>query len=134
MGAAIFVSLEREIPGLEASSVDGKALSREVESLDALASTLKVKPIMELYSINPEELTDFLGDMSPEEGLEVPDNVKEVWFAATEGLTTVRALIKNLKSAELKAPDRVETDLKNIEAVLLAAEKANVKFHFSIDI
>ena len=135
MGAAIYVSLQREIPGFDSSSVDGKALSKEVELLDALARKLKVKPIMELYSINPGELTDLLEGISPPgEELEAPRNVKERWFSASEGLKTVRALLKNVKAAKVKNPERVKEDLTHVEEVLAAAHKNKIRFHFSMDI
>ena len=57
----------------------------------------------------------------------------EVWFTATEGLKTVRALAEHVYANlnNFKQPNPIMKDLKAAEALLVAAESAGVRFHFS---
>ena len=60
MSAALFIVLQKEVRGVDASSVGGKFLSRNLETLDALAAKLNVRALGEFISINPEEASEFL--------------------------------------------------------------------------
>jgi hypothetical protein len=57
----------------------------------------------------------------------------EVWFPASEGLVVVRGLAEfvhaNLNN--FKQPNPILRDLKAAEALLLAAQTAGVRFHFT---
>jgi hypothetical protein len=57
----------------------------------------------------------------------------EQWFAAAEGLKTVRGLSQwvtaNLN--DFKQPNPILRELKAAEALLIAAEAAGVRFHFT---
>ena len=57
----------------------------------------------------------------------------EQWHPAAHGLKTVRALIdyvsENLN--DFKQPNPILRDLKAVDALLVAAEAANIPFHFS---
>jgi hypothetical protein len=71
MGAAYFIVLEREIDGVE-TGMDGKSLSRHIESLDDAARELGVRPLSEFFSADPEQLAEFMegeglgrGDVTP---------------------------------------------------------------------
>jgi hypothetical protein len=86
MGAAYYIVLEREIDGLD-TMMDGKKLSRSIESLDAVAERLGVRQLSEFVSIPPEEVAEYLEDT---EGLDLPP-LKQ--FSAKDGLATVRALL-----------------------------------------
>jgi hypothetical protein len=57
----------------------------------------------------------------------------EQWFAAGEGLKVVRALIEYV-SANLnnfKQPNPILKGLRAVEGLLVAAEGAGVRFHFT---
>jgi len=129
VGAALFIVLQREAKGVDASSVGGKFLSRNLEMLDELAKKLNVKALGDLISINPEEASEFLeGEGLSADGLSLPS---EKWFEPGEGLRTVRALLRSQQSAQ--ADPRLLEDLKSCEQVLMAAEQAGVNFHFAVD-
>jgi len=129
MGAALFIVLQREAKGVDASSVGGNFLSRNLEVLDALANKLKVQALGDFISINPEEASEFLeGEGVNADGLSLPS---EKWFEPGEGLRTVRALLSAQQSAQ--ADPRLLEDLKSCEQVLTAAEHAGVNFHFAVD-
>src|SRR5580693_2351656 len=87
MGAAHYIVLEREIDGLD-TMIDGKSLSRHIESLDKAAQKLGVRPLSEFFSMTPEEMSDFLGDDATD--LKLPPLQQ---FSTKDGLTTVRALL-----------------------------------------
>lgn len=52
MSASLFIKLDKEI-GFD-TFVDGKALSTALDMLDNLATQLRVKPLMEFFSTDPE--------------------------------------------------------------------------------
>ena len=57
----------------------------------------------------------------------------EQWYAAGEGLKTVRALIGHVGANlnDFKQPNPILRDLNAAEALLAAAEGAGVRFHFT---
>lgn len=120
MGAAYYIVLEREIDGLD-TMMDGKRLSRSIESLDVAAERLGVRQLSEFVSIPPEEIAELLEDT---EGLDLPP-LKQ--FSAPDGLATVRALLP-----EPEAQPAIN-DLKDCERILAVAAEHNVGWHFQID-
>lgn len=118
MGAAYYIVLEEEIEGLD-SLVDGKALARQIEALDAAAQELGVRPLSEFISMDADSLEDLLGD------IDVPPLQH---FSAEDGLATIRALLP--RSEAQSALD----DLKECERILSAAAEHEVGWHFQIDI
>jgi len=132
MGVSIYVSLEKEIAGVDPLAINGKPLSKAVDALDEWAQAKGLRTVMEMVSSPPEEVADLM-DVEVDD---LPEHlVAEQWFAAADGLKTIRAMIEHLQqhSTAVKAADDVLTDLQDIEAVLVAAEAQRVKFHFSID-
>ena len=121
MGAAYYIALEREIDGLD-TMMDGKALSRNIESLDAVAEKLAVRPLSDFVSIPPEEIAELLEDTT---GMELRP-VEQ--FSAQDGLTTIRAL-----RGQPEAQPAID-DLKDCERILAVAAEHGVGWHFQIDI
>src|SRR5687767_3466810 len=136
MAQAILVSLERELPDpaaqtAYAKSGAGKAFFRELERIDFAARKCKVTQPSSLISENPDALIAQL----KEDGFD-PSKMRvppERWFAAGEGLAVLRALIEHVGANlnDFKQPNPVVRDLKAAEALLVAAEGAGVKFHFT---
>ena len=123
MGAAYFIVLERKIDGVDAG-MDGKSLSRHTESLDEAARQLRVCPLSEFFSADPEQMAEFMeeaGDM------ELPPLQQ---FTAQDGLATVRALASHAAAQA----DGVAQDLHECERILSAAAQHGVGWHFEIDI
>lgn len=122
MGAAYYIVLEKEIDGLD-TLMDGKSLSRHIDSLDAAAGKLGVRPLSEFVSMDADALADVLGDDAA--GIEVPPMRQ---FSAQDGLATINAL--------LAAPEAqvAAQDLKDCERILSAAAEHGVGWHFEIDI
>ena len=125
MGAAHFIVLERKIDGLD-TGMDGKSLSRHIESLDAAASQLGVRPLSEFFSADPKQLADFLDGADAGDFEAAPLQ----HFSAHDGLASVRALLTH-HSAQA---DGVAQDLRDCERILSVAEQQGVGWHFEIDI
>jgi hypothetical protein len=125
MGSALYIALEREIPGLD-SVVDGKMLSKAEKHLAKAAKRLGVRPLMDFFSISTDEAANLLGnDMV---GMDIP---AAKWFTAEEGLMTVDALLAETNnSAHLRA---ARDDLLQCQRVLREAQKHGVRWHLAID-
>ena len=110
MGAALYIALEKEIPGVD-TIIDGKMLNRAEKYLAGEAKRLGVRPLMEFFSVSPDEAAGFLEGEGAE--VEIP---AEQWFSAEEGLRTVQALLGEVNSSsEAKA---AKDDLLGCEHVL----------------
>jgi hypothetical protein len=126
MGAALYIVLEKTIPGFDAM-IDGKMLSQAEEQLANAARSLHVRPLMEFFSISADEAADFLGDDVGD--IDIP---AAQWFQAEEGLRTVDPLLAETDlDPGLKA---AKDDLLACQRVLREAQKHGVRWHLAIDI
>ncbi len=125
MGSAHYIVLEKEIEGLD-TSMDGKSLSRHIDSFDAMARQLGVRPLSELFSIAPEEAAEFMEG----EGASDIELSALQQFSAQDGVTAVRALLSH-SAAHM---DSVADDLRECERILIAAAESGIGWHFEIDI
>jgi hypothetical protein len=134
MAAVVTITLERDLPdatGVYAKAKPGKALARELEKLDYAARCKNVPGITSMLSENPAALAEQMRA----EGFD-PSRMRlppEQWFAADDGLVTVRALIDyvSTKLNDFKQPNPILRDLKSCETLLSAAASADVRFHFT---
>ena len=127
MGMGIYPKLERELPGVDPSAIDGKGLSAEyLDSLEAEGPESPFAPIVEMFSIDPEDAAGFAAS----EGVEVePPPVR--WHNAAAGVEAVKAVLKRLR--EERAASRAIPDLEQIEKVLAAAQKEGARFYLTCD-
>jgi hypothetical protein len=73
MGVALYIALEKEIPGFDASSVCGKCLARAQTRLDGIARQQGLIPLEDFISTAPEDVLSFFEDAGEmPEGLEPP--------------------------------------------------------------
>jgi hypothetical protein len=133
MALVIAVTLEKELPAFAAyaKAGSGKALARETDRLDSAARVCGVTAITSLLSESQAALIAQLKS----EGFD-PSKMRlppEQWFAATEGLKTVRALAAHVTANlnNFKQPNPIIRDLKAVEALLVVAEAAKAGFHFT---
>jgi hypothetical protein len=132
----LVISLEKELPDAAAmaayeKATPGKSLARESDKIDSAARRRGVIPPTSLLS---ESLAALIAQLK-EEGFD-PSKMRlpaEQWFDAAEGLKTVRALAEFVTANlnDFKFPNPILRDLKAAENLLVAAEKAGVKFHFT---
>ena len=134
MALAFIVTLDKELPDAFAAYTkagSGKALAREADRLDGAARRRSVPALTSLLSESQAALIAQL----KEEGFD-PSKMRlppEQWFAAAEGLKTVRALAEHVTANlnDFKQPNPILRDLKAAEALLAQAEAAGVKFHLT---
>ncbi len=132
MGGGFFIVLERRIDGLD-TETDGKGLSRAADVLDAAALQLRVRPLSEFISVDPEQAAEFLRGESVDAGdIELPPLQQ---FSAQEGLATVRALLSHVQAqpSAFKDPGYVIQDLDECERILGVATQQGVGWHFEVD-
>jgi hypothetical protein len=133
MALVVVVTLEREIPAQAAyaKAGPGKALAREADRLDTAARRCGVTAITSLLS----ESRAALEAQMRAEGFD-PAKMRlppEEWFAPAEGLKTVRGLATHVTANlnDFKQPNPILRDLKAVETLLIEAETAGVRFHFT---
>ena len=61
MASALFISLDREISGLD-TLMDGKAISSHDHTITALCHAIGVPDLWSFFSEDPDELSEFLGE------------------------------------------------------------------------
>jgi hypothetical protein len=134
MALAIIVSLEKELNEASAAyakAKSGKALARESDRLDSAARIRSVPALTSLLSESQEALAAQLrSDGFDPSKMRLP---AELWFPAADGLTSVRALIEHVTANlnNYKQPNPILRDLKAVEALLIEADAAGAKFHFT---
>lgn len=130
MSLAYYIVVERDLPDFD-PFVNGKAVGHADETaLAAIYEQLGVKDLMEFASSNREELAGFF------EEVELPENLpEEEWFAASDGLATVRALRRHLQAnpGDLDNSAAVLADLEEMETVLRRLDEEGVRWHLAID-
>ena len=134
MALAFVVTLEKDLPDAMkayAKAGNGKALGREADRLDTAARRAHVAAITSLLSESRAALEAQLR----EDGFD-PSKMRlppEQWFPAADGLKAVRGLIADVGANlnNFKQPNPILRDLRSAEALLVAAEAAGVRFHFT---
>jgi hypothetical protein len=134
MAQAILITLEREVPeagDAYTKSKTGKALFRELDRIDFAARKCKVAQPSTMLSESSAALIEQLkADGFDPAKMRIPP---ENFFASSEGLAVVRALIDHVGANlnDFKQPNPILRDLRAAEALLAAADAAGVKFHFT---
>lgn len=135
MSVALCLVVQEPVAGLDLS-VCGKALGRVPDqTIDELCDALGVTSLVAFTSQNPGELADIMG----EEVIDVDGDDEipaEEWFAAGDGLVTVRALISHLSERPSLLPESaaVIDDLTGFERILAALAEKQVQWHLAIDL
>ena len=132
MGAGWYVALERDMPGHGGVLPhNGKALLFSQHHLEEITRRLGLMPLKAFFSSDPKAISDYL----KEQGIESdPDELsEEAWFDPDDALPTVRQLLESLADPPigLGHVERVRADLAAMEVVLIAADKAGVRFHIA---
>lgn len=133
MAQAFVVTLEKDLPEMAAykKGGTGKALFREADRLEFAARRKNVDALTTLLSESQAALIEQL----KADGFD-PSKMRlqpERWYFPSEGLKIIRALHEHVTANlnDFKQPNPILRDLKAVETILAAAEKAGVKFHFS---
>jgi hypothetical protein len=132
MSSALYIVTERRIPDFD-PFVNGKALSATERKLSRLATDLDVTPLMEFFSISPEEAAGFIEDEGGDtDAIDMPD---ETWFDASDGLSCVNALADHLTQNPASVPDAsaVLSDLAEFNAVLSRLQTDGIRWRLAVD-
>jgi hypothetical protein len=132
MSAALYVVLERRDPAVD-THMNGKALSRAEGELEGLAHVLGVIPLMEFFSMSPDDVLAETDALDVEVTDEPP--LPEAWFPASEGLASARALLLYVTEhpASVPSASAVALDLHELVQVLEAAERHEIRWHLAVD-
>jgi len=105
--------------------MEGKSISRRMETLDDGARELGVRPPSELFGVSPVRLEEFIDAGA--------DDIKPPplqQFSADEGLKTIHAL----NSHAIARKPGITEDLKECERILNAAAQHGIGWHFKVDL
>src|SRR5258708_6963375 len=118
MAASMYIVVEGEDPGFDIF-VNGRALARHEDALEAVALRLGVRPLIEFFSADENSMSLLI-----EEGAGNPDLIRRLpppqWYAAGDGLTTVKALVAALEDD----PQQLGTEGQQVLAELQEDERA----------
>lgn len=133
MSVAYYVVLNTEGEVDFETFVNGKSLGRHGACLEGIAKSLGLRPLMDYFSMDPDELEGYLDpDM---EDSDLPPPPPEEWFDAQEGLATVVGLIAHLEGEGRDTPhaSALLSDLYEFKRVLGEATKAGLQWHLAVD-
>lgn len=132
MSVALYIVLEKKILDFD-HHVNGHALGRAGELLDALAEKAGTKPLMQFFSAPQEELSEFAAS----HGLTVEENgtlfPPERWFMAEEGLAAIRGLREAARTEGIDNLEKIMADLDQFDLVLNKAKEHGVRWHLAVD-
>jgi hypothetical protein len=133
MSSALYIILDREIPGLD-TFMNGKALAAAEAAVAVHCERRGVRDLWSFYSIAPGDLMEALEGFDGLEGVIAGDAAPEVWFAARDGLATIRALQDALQQEMRGASgETVLHDLRDMERILIEADRAGARWHLAVD-
>jgi hypothetical protein len=132
MAASLYIVVEGEDPGFDIF-VNGRALARNEEGLERLAAKLAVRPLLDFFSADENSMALLL-----EQGTGNPDWARHLpqpqWYAAQDGLVTVRALLNFLVSSPsalgTETPS-VLSELGEYELVLQKTAQHRLRWHLA---
>jgi hypothetical protein len=129
----MYIVVEGEDPGYDIF-VNGRALARHDDALEQVALRLGVKPLIEFFSADENSMSLLI-----EEGAGNPDLMRRLpppqWYAAADGLTTVRALIAALEDDPQQLGtegSQVLAELEEYGRVLERAMRAGHRWHLAV--
>jgi hypothetical protein len=133
MAASLYIVVEGEDPGFDIF-VNGHALARNEDALERLAESLQVTPLLQFFSADENSMCLLLeqGAGDPEWATHLP---QPQWFAPSDGLVTVRALIEFLSSTPVSFGSEtlpVMSELREYERVLQKAARYKVRWHLAV--
>ena len=133
MAASMYIVVEGEDPGFDIF-VNGRALARHEDSLEKLAISLGVKPLIEFFSADENSMSLLI-----EEGAGNPELIKRLpppqWYFGSEGLGTIEALIGALKDEPQKLGTegvQVLEELTEFERVLRKTDARGLRWHLAV--
>lgn len=131
---AIFPVLDKDVDGIDISSVSGKMINRYEPELSEIAGNAGLASIMDFFGASPAEYFD---ENEFEEVELSEEDLIEKWFEPKSGRQTIKFLIKYLHENQdtfSNETSEVISDLEDFEKVLQKAEESGAKWHVEIEI
>ena len=133
MAASLYIVVEGEDPGFDIF-VHGHALARNEDALERMARNLSVRPLLDFFSADMNSMALLL-----EQGAGNPDWTAHLpeaqWFAAADGLGTVRALIEFLNASPAALGSETQPvlfELKEYDRVLEKTALYGLRWHLAV--
>jgi hypothetical protein len=133
MAASMYIVVEGEDPGFDIF-VNGRALARHEDSLEKLAISLGVRPLIDFFSADENSMSLLI-----EEGAGNPDLIKRLpppqWYFGSEGLATIETLIEALQDEPHKLGSegpQVLGELEEYERVLRKTDARGLRWHLAV--
>ena len=129
----MYIVVEGEDPGFDIF-VNGRALARHEDSVEKLALSLGVRPLIEFFSADENSMALLL-----EQGVASPDWARHLpqpqWYDATDGLLTVCALMEFLTANPAALGSEtppVLAELREYERVLRKTAQRSLHWHIAV--
>lgn len=133
MAASMYIVVEGEDPGFDIF-VNGRSLARHEDALERLALRLGVKPLIEFFSADENSMSLLI-----EEGAGDRDLIRRLpppqWYAAADGLKTVRTLVTALQDEPQQLGsegEQVVSELLEYVVVLEKAQARDLRWHLAV--
>lgn len=133
MAATMYIVVEGEDPGYNIY-VNGRALARHEDALEKLALRTGARPLIEFFSADENSMAQLI-----EEGAGNQDLLRRLpppqWYAAADGLATVRLLLENLERDPQQLGSEgaaVLAELREYDEVLTKTEQRGLRWHLAV--
>jgi hypothetical protein len=129
----MYIVVEGEDPGFDIF-VNGRAIARHEDSLERLAMSLQVRPLIEFFSADENSMSLLI-----EEGAGNPTIINRLpppqWYSAEAGLATVEALVNALGAEPQllgsEGPQVLE-ELEQYRRVLAKTRERGLRWHLAV--
>jgi hypothetical protein len=125
--------VEGEDPGYD-TFVNGQALARNEDALERLAERLDVPPLLDYFSADENSMALLL-EQGAGDPVWAPLLPPPQWFAAADGLLTVRALTDFLRKSPVALGSETPTvaaELREYERVLSKTALHGLRWHLAV--
>ena len=128
---ALYIVLQRKVPNVD-DWVEGRALSVHADALEKLAKKMRVRPLMDFFRADENELSSLIDDpeILARTARKLPP---DKWQSAEDGIRTIEALQKALKKSKHPDFDKLDAELDGFARVLRAAHEHAIGWHLGID-
>jgi hypothetical protein len=133
MAASMYIVVEGEDPGFDIF-VNGRSLARNEDALERLAMRLGVRPLIDFFSADENSMSLLI-----EEGAGNQELMRRLpppqWYSPTDGLATVRALLRVLREEpQLLGSDgaQVLSELHEYKTVLEKTAAREMRWHLAV--
>jgi hypothetical protein len=129
----MYIVVEGDDPGFD-TFVNGRSLARHEDALERLAMRLGVRPLIDFFSADENSMALLI-----EEGAGNQELLRKLpppqWYSPTDGLATVRGLLRVLREEPQllgSEGELVLEELKEYRTVLEKTEERKMRWHLAV--